>query len=315
MATWLTDSVLQLETNYPAVTGVPMWLYVVQGNDRSAVVDTCVPSTFRATIAGQLASENIDPRSVTAVLNTHGHPDHFGGNASWLEASDEAEVHAPLADAPWVEDHARHWTELWEDYPCCLSFDESTRTEILENYCGPDTPVHVLLRDDDEVELGGTKLRAVRTGAHSPDHTTFFDADAGLLFTGDVVQGSGQDLVGSELLLAPLYTDPDAYRSGLRRLLGLEFTWMVPAHARPLPAEEGRELINRSLRFVDSVDALLDDLDAKVEVLTSRATAEAIGTRLGPFGGVNLQTAAVARAHLRQRLASGNLRSTWQVSH
>lgn len=314
MSTWITDSVLQLETDYPEVSDFPMWLYILRGRDRSAIIDTGVVSTYRMTLAPQLAEERMDSREVTAIINTHGHPDHFGGNASWLEASSDAQILAPLADAPWVEDHERHWNELWDSFPGCLSWEAAMKTSVLEDFCGPNTPVDVFVRDGTEIDLGGRVVRAIRTGAHSPDHMAYWDEKDRLLFSGDVVQGNGAPFLSGLVNLAPLYSDPEEYRRGLGVLARHDFEWLIPSHAQPLSADAGQKLLRESIAYVDRVDRLLDEIDAVGAPLTIASVAGEIGTRLGNFGGVSLQTATVAQAHLIERLRAKSLRSEWLMS-
>jgi glyoxylase-like metal-dependent hydrolase (beta-lactamase superfamily II) len=311
MANWLTDSILQLDSDYPSVADFPLWLYVVRGTDRSAVIDTGVASTYSAIAGMQLTDAGLSPEEVTVIMNTHGHPDHFGGNASWRAASPEAIVCAPLADAPWVEDHDRHWKELWNGFPGCLSFDATMKEAILNEYCGANTEVAVALRDADTVDLGDRELLAVRTGGHSPDHMAYFDSSDRVLFCGDVVQAAGQPFLTSGAMLAPLYHDPAEYRIGLCRLLALDFSWLVPSHSQPLGAAEGRSLIERSLTFVDRVDDVIDSQIAARGTLLTARVAEEIGRLTG--NGVTLQTAAVATAHLRERAAAGQLDASWST--
>lgn len=310
MTSWLTDGVLQLDTDYPAVADFPMWLYVVRGRDRAAVIDTGVVTTYDAVAGRQLADAGVDVHEVGLVVNTHGHPDHFGGNHAWLAASPAAEVAAPAADLPWVEDHQRHWDELWAGYPGCLAFDDATRDAILDDYCGPNTAVGVTVRDQTVLDLGGRELLAVRTGGHSPDHTAYFDTTDRILFTGDVVQAEGQPFLTAGTL-APMYTDPDDYRGGLRLLRELDFSWLVPAHAQPLTAAAGRALIEQSLRYVDRVEEVVEQLlaEAGERPVTTAAVATAIGELTGT--GVTLQNTAVATAHLRRHAANGELLSAW----
>ena len=51
------------------------------------------------------------------------------------------------------------------------------------------------MRDDQVVEVGGARLRCVRTPGHSADHVAFFEEEAGALFTGArLVHGEGPAL-------------------------------------------------------------------------------------------------------------------------
>ena len=66
----------------------------------------------------------------------------------------------------------------------------------------------------------------------------------------------------------------------------------------PVDADAGRRQIEASLEWVADVDTLTTKLLRARGSLTVRDLATAIGTDLGQYGGINLQTVRTARAHL-----------------
>jgi glyoxylase-like metal-dependent hydrolase (beta-lactamase superfamily II) len=309
MAREIASGTYLLDTDYAEVSSFPLWLYLVEAYDGSlAILDTGVASTLERTLRSELASLGKSPADLSIVFNSHGHPDHMGGNASLL-AESSATLMAPLGEATWIEDHERHWRDVWAAIPGVLDVDEARRRAIME-VCGANTPVDRPLRDGEVIDVGSRRLEVITTRGHSPDHLALFEADSGLLFTFDDVQGSGTDRLNGVEAVAPMYTDPDEYVEGLRRLRALPFTLLCPSHREPVDREEGLAMIDESIAWVDAVeDCVATLLDGGA--VSTRSVATAIGTRLGRFSGVTLQTAHVARAHLARRAGHGDLEPTW----
>lgn len=311
MATEIAAGVYRLETDYPEVASFPLWLYAVRGDHGWALLDSGISSTAQRVLPGQLAEAGLLFDDLAVLVNSHGHEDHMGGNAHLLAASD-AELAAPARDVPWIEDHARYWLELYGNFPGVLSYDAQVRKTILDR-CGENTIVDKLLRDGDAISVGGRELEVIETGGHSPGHVALFDRDTGVLFTFDDVQGAGTEWLHGEGSLPPMYGLPSEYRRGLRRLAEVEFEALAPAHGPVLDRAAGLDLIAQSLAWVDEVDALVD---AKLEAagadgVRTRDLAAAIGTELGQFNGVSLQSASVADGHLRERATAGELSPNW----
>jgi hypothetical protein len=62
---------------------------------------------------------------------------------------------------------------------------------------------------------------------------------------------------------------------------------------------------------VTAVDTLTTGLLRTRGSLTVRDLADAIGTELGAYGGINLQTVRMARAHLEQLGRRGGAETRW----
>jgi glyoxylase-like metal-dependent hydrolase (beta-lactamase superfamily II) len=95
---------------------------------------------------------------ITAILNTHGHPDHSNGNAAARRLTG-----APVAGGP-----------------------------------GHPGPLDRVLRDGDRVAFGGFSLRVWHVPGHCPDHLAFLTEPLQAGLTGDLlfvgkVGGTGSD--------------------------------------------------------------------------------------------------------------------------
>ena len=307
----IIGGIYQIETSYPEMGNVPLYIYLIWDRD-VALIDTGVPGFLGKHVKPYMETIGLSLSDVTVVLNTHGHPDHFGGNADAKQAS-KAKIFAPLLDTAWVEDHARHWQELWEAFPGDLNFGPEVKKSIMEDYCGANTKVDLILRDGDHVDLGPKhKLVVIPTPGHSPGHVTYYDAQHKAAFTGDTVQGRGIPLVGKSGYLGPLYTDVDGYVAGIRRLMSFDIELLLGAHSFASTKREAKRLLAESLAYVDEVDFFVEKrLRESHGPLSLAEIADGIGSSVLDAGGITLQSVGVGYAHLRRMAARGKAESRW----
>lgn len=306
------DGWVQLRTEYLQTCGLPLWIHALPHDDGVLLLDSGVAETPERSLRGELDAAGLAIADVDLVVNSHAHPDHMGGNSELARIAGPTFA-APAAEAGWLEDNDTLIDELWEPAPDAHRLSPDERAD-LEAQLGQRVRVERLLRDGDRLEVSSGTLRVVTTSGHSPGHIALHDEGRGLLFTFDDVQGAGVPIAGTDTWLAPLYLDVRRYRAGLQHLLELDFDLLVPSHGDPLSAAPGRDRIRQSLDFVDRVDEFVDAEVAGRDDVGLRELAEAIGTRLGPFGGVNLQTVSVARAHLDDLVRAGRASTRWHLT-
>lgn len=308
------ENVFRIDTSYSHMAGVPLYLYLVRGDEATALIDTGVPGFWQESVEPYLKHLGLSASSITFILNTHGHPDHFGGNAE-VKTATGARICVPTAEAAWVEDHGRHWRELWEGYPGDLTFGDDVKQVIMNEYCGPSTPVDILLRAGDRVDLGGRVLEVVDTPGHSAGHITFYDREHGAVFPGDTVQGHGVAFTGGEGKLGVLYTDVAAYTSSLETLRALQITHLCGAHAYAHTAEAAEAMLVDSLAYIQEVEDLLcaEFVGAGVP-LSVPELAQRVSSLTGGVGQVSLQSVSVVHAHLRRLAFQGHLWAKWQLT-
>ncbi len=307
----LGSGVYKLPTDYPEVCNAPLWTYLVREGDRFALVDPGVASTMEATLQRSVAHLGLRLENVEVVAATHGHPDHSGGQFSWQHAAPAAKIAAPLAETRWIESFDRQWVEFWDDYPGTM--DLTGERESYEALCTPEPSVDLMLRDGDDLALGGRSISVIETRGHTWGHCAYYDERSGALFTGDAVQGRGTRSADGDSVFAPMYVDVADARWGLRRLLESPFTWLCPAHASPLRRDDGIAFLHQSLAFIDEMDRLTRDyvIECAGGPLTTRALAERIGETVGTHPPVSPQTVVTARAHLYALAREGLLEAAW----
>lgn len=181
------------------MTGDGNWTWLLPGR---------VPTLIDAGVGEPRHLEALDRAlagaALAQVLVTHAHSDH----ASGAPAMAARHPGARFLKLPWPGRDDR-WPAPWEP-----------------------------LRDGDAVEAGDTRLVAVHTPGHAPDHVCFWHADTRTLFGGDLV------ILGTTVYIpAGLQGDLAAYLSSLARVRALGPARILPAHGP----------------VVDDPDALLRD--------------------------------------------------------
>ena len=192
----------------------------------------------------------------------------------------------------------------------CRSADRSETLELL----GGRVRIDHLLRDRDRVPTASGSLVVVETSGHSPGHIALLHEPSRTLFSFDDVQGRGVPFLDSDLWLGPLYEDVSRYRAGLMRLLDVDFDALVPSHGDPLDESAGHLRIEESVTWIDEVDAHARALLRRQGSLDVPELAASIGTELGNFGGICLQTVQMARAHLDQLTREGLVAPRWHAA-
>jgi glyoxylase-like metal-dependent hydrolase (beta-lactamase superfamily II) len=307
----LAPGVTQLATDYAHTCGLPLWLNVVEDGDGLVLLDSGTSQTTDAATEPELRSLGRELSDISLVVNSHAHPDHMGGNAV-LAARTEARFAAPAVEVARLEDNATLVGELWDASPEAYTLTGADLDATLA-FLGERVRIDVLLRAGDDIPAGDGALRVVETSGHSPGHIALLHEPTRVLFSFDDVQGRGIPFLDSDLWLGPLYEDVRRYRVGLQGLLELDFDLLVPSHGDPLDRDEGRKRVEASLTWVDDVDAHARALLKARGSLDIAELATSIGTELGPFGGICLQTVQMARAHLADLTREGLVAPRWSL--
>ena len=118
--------------------------------------------------------------SIKYVLNTHTHWDHMAANADLVEATG-AELGVHPQELPLLR--ARGGADFW-NIPV-----------------KPSPEPDVELSEGQVIRVGELELQVLFTPGHTPGHVSFYQANAGVVFAGDVLfkQGIGRtDLPGGD---------------------------------------------------------------------------------------------------------------------
>ncbi|HET6763513.1 MAG TPA: MBL fold metallo-hydrolase, partial [Longimicrobiaceae bacterium] len=183
--------------------------YLLGDGDDLALVEAGPASTAGNLLAAIQAAGH-DPADVRTILLTHIHLDHAAGTGLLLRHMPRARVVVHPAGAGHLADPSRLLRSATRIYG-----------DRMDALWGPMLPVpadRIDARSDVAVKAGGRTLMALDTPGHAGHHLAFHDAEAALVFTGDV---AGVRLPGCTHVRPPTPPpefDPELWRSSIARL-------------------------------------------------------------------------------------------------
>ncbi len=143
--------------------------YLVLGTEKALLIDTGMGvGSLKPTL------ETLTSLPIT-VINTHGHPDHAGGDAEFdppLMCPSDFDVYEKMATREFRVQDISGMPNGREFVP------------MLQ----PDGPAPVAVADGEEIDLGGRILQVIYTPGHTHGSICLFDRQTGTLFSGDTVQ-------------------------------------------------------------------------------------------------------------------------------
>lgn len=209
-------------------------IYLVKGSQRSLLIDTGwgigdLPVVVR---------EYVDTPVI--VVNTHGHPDHVGGNYQFDNVYISKEDEFLLKGC--FNEERRGWAIRYVargPYPEGFSREDWVRAE----------PGGIIHLDDNHIfDLGSKKIEVIPIPGHSPGCVALLDSRDRMLFTGDsIIEGDVWMYLDES---APL----EVYLSSLKKLESASdrFDMLLPAHCR---APISKAVISE---LIDGVGKILD---------------------------------------------------------
>lgn len=209
-----TFSVKKLEPDLYAFTA-PMeeQIYLLLGNKEAVLIDTGMG-------IGSLANE---VRKITnlpiMVIDTHGHPDHAGGNGEftevWMDPKDEKVYEEMVSEEYRINDIRKIFSEPVPEFEqAIVPFLAKTKH----------------LTEGQVFDLGNHQLRIIETPGHTPGSVCVYDSISQILFSGDTVSATDQ------WLYLKHSTSLETYALSLKKLLNLKIKYLLPGHL-PIPVD------------------------------------------------------------------------------
>ena len=193
--------------------------YLVLGQERALLIDSGFGWGSLKKVVEELT------RLPVVLVNTHGHPDHCGGNAefgtAWLYPDDNELCERKCSFEARL-DEAMHW-EL----------------EQAQQMLQPTPPAPAALADGQVFDLGGRKLIVIHIPGHSRGSVCLFEEQTGTLFAGDNVQGF------ATALTEECAANVSVYLQSMEKLAALPIRRVCSGH---MPAVLPPDLIGKKIR-------------------------------------------------------------------
>lgn len=237
----------------PELAGLGGGAHVLRGAVNSGLVETengllAIDTGLDRGAANRIlrAAEALG-RPIVAVLNTHAHADHHGGNAQLVRRLG-VPVYAPAVEEAVIREPRYE--------PVYLFGGAAPVTSLVNRFLQAEpSPVDHVFRPGETVTIDGRALTLVDLAGHSLAQVGVRVGD--VLFAAD-------GFFGREPLLkhgVPYLVDASRWMETLRALASADAAWMVPGHGEPL--DDPRETLAMNLAVLERAASwLLDHLAA-----------------------------------------------------
>jgi glyoxylase-like metal-dependent hydrolase (beta-lactamase superfamily II) len=213
--------------------------FLLPDGQRVDMIDCGMSSEESFALVRAAVRELAGPRGhLGRLVVTHIHPDHYGA-AGELTGVDGAELYLHRLEVPMVNPRYLEIDQLVEEVGRYLEVHgvPDAEADFLKNasrgfrqFVKPAPPV--LQLDGMEIlELGRRRLRVEWTPGHSPGHVCLFDLESRTLVAGDQLLPNASPNIGLHPQSTP--NPLDDYLAGLRRLVELRPSLVLPGHGRP----------------------------------------------------------------------------------
>jgi len=190
-------------------------MYLVAGSRQAMLVDTGMGFGDLAGVVRELTSLPL------LVVNTHGHPDHAGGNPAfpeiWLHPADEAILRRMCTDSYRMDEQ-----EMFLG-------DQSPAYRRMANALVKYRPTQLkALHTKQVIDLGERQFEVIETPGHTPGSVCLLNEKEGLLFSGDTI-------VETPVWLYLKHSLPlSKYHDSLEVISKRDFKLIFPGH-KPTP--------------------------------------------------------------------------------
>ena len=179
---------------------------------------------------------HLAPRSVKAILLTHGHLDH-AGNLAWLKGWTGAKVYAHPAEQAHVDgSYPYQGINKW-----CGRLEAAGRALFRYRPAGIDA----FLSDGQELPFWGG-LRVVHLPGHTVGHCGFYSPKHDVLFSGDMFASYFFNVHKPPAILNSV---PELFPASVEKIRRLNPRWIVPSHYDYLDGELHRRRFGRHYRI------------------------------------------------------------------
>jgi hydroxyacylglutathione hydrolase len=196
--------------------------FLLLGKEK-AVIDPGLKSNLERMEKG-LKALNLSFDEIDWVFNTHAHVDHFGLDFAFKKAVKA--LHEEAAERLEEKDAGHACTDYFPGEECHYPSVEKR------------------LKDGEEVDLGGLRLKVYHTPGHSSGSLCLLEEREGILFSGDTVFKEAWGRTDLES------SDKKALIDSLHKIARLKYRILAPGHG-PILTENALENVKFLLEMVD----------------------------------------------------------------
>ncbi|HOI18664.1 MAG TPA: MBL fold metallo-hydrolase [Candidatus Woesearchaeota archaeon] len=218
----------------------PANIGVVKDGEKSVIlIDSGLDDDTGKKVLKLLEENGLFPK---AIINTHSHADHCGGNR-YIKEKTRAKIYAPEVESAIIQFPSLE--------PLYLFSGASPLKELQNKFlmAQPSDVDYVIKRDERKLKFDEVELGIVPLPGHAPNQVgvevdeVLFCADS--LFSEDVLRRHK----------IPFYADIDRTKETLRFLRNSQYKFYVPSHAEPRGSLN--ELVDANLEAIDGVEKYL----------------------------------------------------------
>lgn len=242
LITAVADDIYQIKIPLPFALRI-VNCYLLPSKQGWTVVDTGL-NTSRARAAWQetFSALGIRPSSITQIVLTHTHPDHYG-LAGWLiescvdDGGQMPLVYMSAREAQQADDYWKKGQLFQEDFvifwqqcgiPEALAQEILASTNHTRQRTFPHPAQHNIIEVDQPIQIGSRTMQPILTPGHSSGHLMFYDEAEKLLLSGDHVLLK----ITPNISLWPgsIPNPLGAYMNSLAELASLDVNLALPGH-------------------------------------------------------------------------------------
>ncbi|WP_457756062.1 MBL fold metallo-hydrolase [Thermodesulfatator indicus] len=176
---------------------------------------------------------------IEAIINTHSHADHCGGNA-YLKEKVKLKIYAPELEYVMIEN------PLLESI---FLFSGAMPIESLKNkflMAPPSKVDYVIKSNENKLIFDDVEIKIVKLPGHSPNHIGI--AIDNILFCGDAIF-SPKVLRKHKI---PFYIDIEVQKQTLNYLKNSSYNLYIPSHGEPI--KDINSITDKTLKLIDSIE-------------------------------------------------------------
>jgi len=276
-------NVFPIDLNFQGIAG-SIAVYLIPHASGAALVECGSGSTLDSLEAG-LKIHGYTTNDVTDVFLTHIHLDHAGACGYLAQRGASIHVH------PNGASHLLNPEKL-------LASAHRIYGEMMKPLWGDFLPVQEdrlsIVSDNDEIEVGGLRIRALETPGHASHHLVYILDE--ICFSGDI---GGVRLHGSQhisLPMPPPEFNLELWRQSLIRLKELSFSHIAPTHFGIYPDARWH---------LQMLDQALDEVETWIEsTLSENPSIDTLRQAIAEWENQRLIRDGVDRANLNAHQAA-----------